>query len=112
AAPLGHWLGGHTALLPLGGSGETRLAIGDHELPIDDRGDLLIDYLGPPGTVTTVSALEVLEGRASRPALHRKLVLIAPTAIGTDSRATPFNAAAPGVEVHASAIDNLAQGRG
>jgi len=65
-AALGHWLGGHTALLTLGGSGETRLTIGDHELPIDDRGDLLIDYVGPPGTVRTVSAVEVLEkiGRA------------------------------------------------
>jgi adenylate cyclase len=62
--------------------------------------------------VTTVSALDVLEDRVSRPALDGKLVLIAPTAIGSDSRATPFDAAAPGVEIHASAIDNLAQGRG
>jgi adenylate cyclase len=111
-AALSHWLGGHTALLTLGGPGETRLAIGDHELPIDDRGDLFIDFLGPPGTVTTVSALDVLENRVSRPAIDGKLVLIATTATGFDSRATPFSGDSPGVEVHAAAIDNLAQGRG
>jgi adenylate cyclase len=111
-AALSHWLGGGTALLTMGGPGQTRLAIGDKELPIDDSGDLRIDFLGPSGTVPTVSALDVLEERVSRPALEGKLVLIAPIAVGFDSRPTPFSGSAPGVEIHASVIDNLVQGRG
>jgi adenylate cyclase len=62
--------------------------------------------------VPTVSALDVLERRVSRPALEGKLVLIAPTAVGFDSRPTPFSGSAPGVEIHASVIDNLLVGRG
>jgi len=111
-AALSHWLGGGTALLTMGGPGQTRLMLGDHALPIDDSGDLRIDFVGPEGTVPSVSALDVLEGRTSRTALDGKLVLVATTAIGFDSRPTPFSGAAPGVEVHASAIDNLLQGRG
>jgi adenylate cyclase len=111
-AALRHWLGGRTGLLSMGGPGETRLVVGDHELPIDDSGELRIDFLGPTGTVPAVSALDVLEGRVSRPAIDGKLVLIAPTAVGFDSRPTPFSGAAPGVEIHASVIDNLLVGRG
>ena len=111
-AALRHWLGGRTGVLTIGGPGDTRLVVGDHELPIDDSGELRIDFLGPPNTVPTVSALDVLEQRVSRPALEGKLVLIAPTAVGFDSRPTPFSGSAPGVEIHASVIDNLLRGRG
>jgi adenylate cyclase len=111
-AALRHWLGARDALLTLGGPGETRLVVGDHDLPIDDAGELRVDFLGPPGTVPTVSALDVLEERVSRPALDGKLVLIAPTAVGFDSRPTPFSGSAPGVEIHASVIDDLLRGRG
>ena len=111
-AALRHWLGGRDALLTLGGPGDTRLVIADHELPIDDSGDLRIDFLGPSGTVATVSALDVMEERVSRPFLDGKLALIAPTAVGFDSRPTPFSGSAPGVEIHASVIDNLITGRG
>jgi adenylate cyclase len=111
-AALRHWLGGADALLTLGEPGEARLVLGDRELPIDDAGELRIDFLGPPGTVPTVSALDVLEERVSRPALDGKLVLIAPTAVGFDSRPTPFSGSAPGVEIHASVLDDLLRGRG
>jgi adenylate cyclase len=59
-----------------------------------------------------VSALDVIEQRVSRPALDGKLVLIAPTATGFDSRPTPFSGSAPGVEIHASVLDDLLRGRG
>jgi adenylate cyclase len=111
-AALRHWLAGRDALLTMGGPGDSRLVVGDHELPIDDSGELRIDFLGPPGTFPTVSALDVLEQRVSRPALEGKLVLIAPTAVGFDSRPTPFSGSSPGVEIHANVIDNLLRGRG
>ena len=110
-AAVRHWLGRDTRLT-MGAPGETRLVVGDKELPIDDNGELRIDFLGPPGTVPNVSALDVIEQRVSRPALDGKLVLIAPTATGFDSRPTPFSGSSPGVEIHASVIDNLLRGRG
>ena len=111
-AALRHYLGGAGGILTTGGSGPTELAIGDHVIPIDASGDLRIDFLGPTGTVPTVSARDVLEGRAERKDLEGKLALIAPTAVGFDSRPTPFSGSAPGVEIHASVIDNLIRGRG
>jgi adenylate cyclase len=111
-AALRHWLGGRDALLTLAGPGDVKLVVGDHVLALDDTAELRIDFLGPPGTVLNVSALDVFEERVSRPALEGKLVLIAPTAVGFDSRPTPFSGSAPGVEIHASVIDNLIAGRG
>ncbi len=111
-AALRHWLGGAETRLTMGGVGETRLVVGDRDLPIDDGGELRIDFLGPPGTVPNLSALDVLEQRVSRPALEGKLVLVAATATGFDSRPTPFSGSSPGVEIHASVIDDLLRGRG
>jgi adenylate cyclase len=111
-AALRHWLGGRDALLTLAGPGDVTLTVGDHVLALDDTAEMRIDFLGPPGTVTNLSALDVLEDRVGRPALEGKLVLIAPTAVGFDSRPTPFSGSAPGVEIHASVIDNLIAGRG
>jgi adenylate cyclase len=111
-AALRHWLGGRDALLTLAGTGDTKLAVGDHVLVLDDTSELRIDFLGPPGTVLNVSALDVFEERVSRAALEGKLVLIAPTAVGFDSRPTPFSGSCPGVEIHANVIDNLIAGRG
>jgi len=111
-AALRHYLGGPGGVLTTGSAGPTELAIGDHVIPIDASGDLRIDFLGPTGTVPTVSARDVLEGRAERKALEGKLALIAPTAVGFDSRPTPFSGSAPGVEIHASVIDNLLRGHG
>jgi adenylate cyclase len=111
-AALRHFLGGRDALLTVAGSGEMRLDVGDLALPIDDAGELRIDFAGPPETFPTVSALDVIEGRTPRIALEGKLVLVAPTAVGFDSRPTPFSGSAPGVEIHASVIDNLLAGHG
>jgi adenylate cyclase len=76
-AALRHWLGGRDALLTLAGTGDTKLAVGDHVLVLDDTSDLRIDFLGPPGTILNVSALEYSRTRVARPALEGKLVLIA-----------------------------------
>jgi adenylate cyclase len=111
-AALAHFLGGRSPVLSVGGPDDVRLAVGDRELPIDASGDLRIDFLGPSEAIPRVSAAEVLERRAPREALEGKLVLIGGTAVGLDSRPTPFSSAAPGVEIHASVIDNLLRGRG
>jgi adenylate cyclase len=111
-AALRHFLGKGGALLTLGGPGKTSLVVGGESLPIDDEGQLRVDFVGPPDAVPTVSALDVLERRAPGAALKGKLVLVAATAIGFDSRPTPFTGAAPGVTIHASVIDNLLRGRG
>jgi len=55
-----------------------------------------------------VSAVDLLEGRLAEGALKDKLVLVGSSAIGLqDIRATPVNAATPGVEVHAQLLETI-----
>jgi adenylate cyclase len=111
-AVLRQYLGAGDALVTVGGPGDTALRLAGRELPIDEAGDLRIDFLGPTGTVPEVSALDVLTGKPLATPLAGRIALVAATVVGSDSRPTPFSGAAPGVEVHASLIDNLLRGRG
>jgi len=70
-----------------------------------------IDYPGPPGSIRTVRAADVLAGTAPRAALRGKLVLVGVTARGADVvPKTPFGRSVPGPEVQAAAIDTLLRG--
>lgn len=70
-----------------------------------------INYYGPAGTFTTVSLVDVLEGRRSPDFFRGRLVLVGVTAPGiVDQVATPFSqlrTRMPGVELHATALNNL-----
>lgn len=84
-------------------------------LPVDERGRLWIDHLGPSGTVPTISAAAVLDdrlGEEDRRRLEGALVFLGVTedTVG-DVRATPFDESVPGVEIHATVAYNLLTGR-
>lgn len=88
--------------------GVENITIGDIDVPTDDKGKLLINYYGPPNTFPHYSATDILNGRVPQTSLKDKIVLIGPTAFGTyDLRLTPFNKFYPGVEIHATVIDNI-----
>lgn len=91
------------------------ISLGDEMLPTTPSGVLVIDYLGPPKTIPTVSAADLLMGRLSdtdRLALDRSLVFVGFTAIGFgDFYPTPFAEQMPGVEIHATMAYNLLTGR-
>ncbi len=91
---------------------EQQLQLGNHFVPTDENGVMHLLYYGGGGTFRRLSAVDVLTG-PSPPPVDGHLVLVGFTALGLmDVRATPFDAVMPGVEIHATALANLVEGRG
>ncbi len=78
---------------------------------MDAKGNLLLNYRGPRRTFPYVSAADILLDRAPPEVVRDKIVLVGTSAAGLpELRATPLDPATPGVEIHATAIDNLLRG--
>jgi signal transduction histidine kinase/CheY-like chemotaxis protein len=87
------------------------LTIGDRTVPLDGRGNLLLRFRGPRHTYPFVSAADVIDGRVAADAFRDRLVFVGATALGTQELvATPHDPRFIGVEVQATAADNLLQG--
>jgi len=80
----------------------------------DGYGRILINHLGPGGTIPHFSLADAWSGSftpAQKQALKGMNLLLGPTAIAiNDQRANPFDAGINGVENHAAAIDNILSG--
>jgi adenylate cyclase len=103
-------------------AGRQRFAI-----PVDEQGRMIVNHLGPselaPRETTTrrqyrfprYAIADIVQGRetaAPPEAFRNKIVLIGATAVGlADQRVTPFDPAFPGVETHATVIDNILRQR-
>lgn len=85
------------------------------QIPTDTHGGMLINHLGTGEKFPRYSVVDIVEGRheAAPPEVFRdKIVLIGATATGLeDLRVTPFDPTFPGVEIHATTIDNILQGQ-
>jgi adenylate cyclase len=91
--------------------GVENLGIGRIKIPTDEAGRLLISYLGPEKTFPHYSITDIIHEKISSENLRDKIVLVGATAVGIyDLRVTPFGAAYPGVEIHATVIDNILRG--
>ncbi len=91
-----------------GAAGVDSVRLGPLALPVEEDGQLLIGYRGPGGTLRHISAAAVLAGRVPPETFRDKLVLVGVTAVGVgDVRAAPFDAVFPGVEIHATVLDNI-----
>lgn len=114
---------------------DSSLRVGRFEIPIHDEAEksslpnvtiirsneILINYLGPPGTFPYYSIADVLEGKVPASTFNNKIVLIGAVAqtMG-DTRITPFisyggaerqsGTGMPGVEVHANVIETIRRG--
>jgi adenylate cyclase len=87
-----------------------RVQIGERRVPLTGRDTLLLNFRGPPGTFSTVSAVDVVRGRVPAELLRGKIALVGVTYFGHDTTRTPFGGGAPGVELHATAIDTILAG--
>ncbi len=77
-------------------------------IPTDEHGRMLVNYLGPAKTIPHYSVSDLLAGRLAAENFRGKIVLIGATATGVyDMRVTPFSAVYPGIEIHATVIDNI-----
>jgi adenylate cyclase len=83
------------------------VSLGNQFLHTDSTGQVTVNYRGPGLTFPYVSAADLLQGENSA-RLKDAYVLVGTSAAGLlDLRATPFSNVYPGVEVHATLIDNL-----
>jgi adenylate cyclase len=81
-------------------------------IPTDRHGRSLINYYGPWQTFKYLSISDILEGEIKPGALQGKIVLVGATAAGIyDLRVTPYAAAMPGIEKHASVISSILENR-
>lgn len=94
-------------ILKLGKDGVIALRLEKSPLPVDKYGRLLINYYGT-SSFPNYSIIEILRGRTDTSVFKDKIVLIGATAIGLyDMVVTPFSNVFPGLEVHATLIDNI-----
>ena len=84
------------------------VALGPRRVAVDDD-SLLLQFRGN-GSFSTYSAVDVVRGRLPPGALEGRAVLIGFTYLSHDVSPTPFDGSAPGLEVHATAVDNLLAG--
>ena len=97
-----------TVLLRLGEFGVEGVTIDKVEIPTDDTGRVLVNYLGPARTFPHYSIADIIANRIPPEKLRGKIVIVGATATGIyDLRVTPFSAVYPGVEIHATVIDNI-----
>jgi adenylate cyclase len=97
------------------------LKVGDLAIPLDGQGQFLLKFRGPSRSHKRFSAANVIASEARRqhgqPPIYPpadfagKWVLVGLTAPGLlDLKASPVSAIYPGVEVHATLLDNLLRG--
>ena len=97
------------------------LEVAGRRAPLDERGRLLVRWYGPAYTYKHYSVWKVFNAalayeRGQTPDIppetfKDKIVLIGATAASaSDLRPTPFSENYPGVEIHATVIDNLLRG--
>lgn len=91
-------------------TGITSVRIGKHLVPTDRAGQMWLSFT-PHDAGRFRSAVDVLEGRATRSEIADRIVLIGASAPGLfDMRATPLDTVVAGVEVHAQAIEQILAG--
>jgi len=82
--------------------------VGEVEVPVAADGQLLVNFRGARTTFKYVGAADVLAGRVPGDTFRDKLVLVGVTAVAlADVRATAFDGQLPGVEIHATTMDNI-----
>jgi CHASE2 domain-containing sensor protein len=102
---------GGDAVLETGPEGVEALWWNGRTIPLDRRGNLLVNYRGRRRLFPHISAATILNGTADPDALKGKMAIVGTTAAGLkEIRTTPLEPAQPGVEIHATILDNLLSG--
>ena len=91
-------------------TGISRILVGAIEVPTDGSGQIWLRFT-PHDKRRFISASEVLNDTIEFDDVEGRIILIGATASGLlDLRATPLDAAVPGVEIHAQAIEQMLLG--
>ena len=98
--------------LDLGADGVTRIAIGPREIPVDESGRMMVHFREEPDKgIRHYSAVDIINHRVAVADLRGKIVMVGVTAHALGDRfVTPLGGDFPGVEVQATAVDNVLAG--
>ncbi len=92
--------------------GLNSIKLGKTSIPVKPNGALPLLYRGGAGQYPYYSVKDVMEGKLPPDALKDRIALVGTSSAGLlDIRSTPFEAVLPGVEVHATVIDNILNDR-
>jgi len=95
-------------VLKVAGYGVEGIQMGERFIPTDERGGFLANYRGARNTFQGYSFSKVILGEVPKEDFKGKIVLVGATATGIyDARVTPFDTGLPGVEIHATVVDNI-----
>ncbi len=99
---------GGDVVLEAGPGGTEEIRLDGRRIPLDRRGNVLVNFRGKRGVFRHVPAASVMAGTADPAALRGKLAIVGTTATGLhEIRTTPLEAVEPGVEIHATVLDDL-----
>jgi adenylate cyclase len=94
--------------LRMNGGGPESLTVNKTTIPLSPEGNLLIRFRGKGKTFPYVSASDILSDRTPKEQIHGKVVFVGTSASGMkELKPTPFDPVFPGVEVHATVVDNI-----
>jgi adenylate cyclase len=103
--------GANKIILDYGQTGINKIEIGKLSIPTDRFGRLIINYNGKQKLYKYISALDIYKNNFKKEDIKNNIILIGTSAGGLlDLRATPYGSVYPGVEIHATAIDNVLTG--
>ncbi len=84
------------------------IKIGNTVVPLQANGAMLLNYRGPSHTFPYISAGKILEDKIDQKQLQGKIIFLGTSAAGLkDIRISPLDPVFPGVEVHATIVDNI-----
>ena len=80
-------------------------------VPVDKHGQILIKFRGANKSYDYVSAMDIMNGTIPAERMKGRIAFVGTSAAGlNDLLTTPFDPIFPGVEVHATVVDNLLRG--
>jgi adenylate cyclase len=94
--------------LVLADNGIDTVKVGSWILPVDEMGRMMLHFRGPAGTIPRYPISDIVNHRIPPAVLAGKIVVVGVTGLGLGDRfVTPVGRDFPGVEVLATAIDNV-----
>jgi adenylate cyclase len=101
-------LGVRDVLLKTDKTGVESLYLNQTIIPLTSKGSMLIRFRGKGKTFDYISAADILSDRIPDEKIHGKIVFVGTSASGLkELKSTPFDPVFPGVEVHATVVDNI-----
>ena len=89
-------------------AGIENILLKEHSIPTDRFGRIYLNFKGGAKTYRYISAIDVYNKTVDPKLIKNNFIFIGTSAFGLmDLRATPLDSVMPGVEIHATILDNL-----